>query len=68
MDKLKELIEQRQKLSERIKHLENDLRKSMDQDPEANALDEKNIEFLKGLYQVERENLAKLDADISKTI
>ncbi|MGZ3788180.1 MAG: hypothetical protein ACXVLQ_06630 [Bacteriovorax sp.] len=66
MDKLKELMEQRQKLIERIMHLENDLRKSMDQDPEANALDEENREFLKGLYRVEKENLAKLDADINK--
>lgn len=68
MDKLKELIEQRRKLQERIKQLENDLRKSLDQDPEANALEEKNREFLNGLYRVEKENLAKLDADISKTI
>ncbi|MGZ3789232.1 MAG: hypothetical protein ACXVLQ_11955 [Bacteriovorax sp.] len=67
MDKLIELIGQRQKLRERIKHLENDLTKSMDQDPEANALDEKDREFLQGLYRVERENLAKLDADINKT-
>ncbi|MGZ3596397.1 MAG: hypothetical protein ACXWMS_00845 [Syntrophales bacterium] len=67
MDKLIELIGQRQKLRERIKHLENDLKKSMDQDPEANALDEKDREFLQGLYRVERENLAKLDADINKT-
>lgn len=67
MNKLKKLIEERRKLQDRIKRLENDLKKPMDQDPEANALDEGNLDFLKDLYKVEKENLEKLDADISKT-
>jgi RNA polymerase-binding transcription factor DksA len=66
MEKKADLLEQRKKLRERIKHLENDLKKSLDQDPDANALDEENREFLENLYKVEKENLVKLDADIER--
>ncbi|MBC7537356.1 MAG: hypothetical protein H7281_00940 [Bacteriovorax sp.] len=67
MDKLKDLIEQRQKLEERIKQLENELKKPLTNDSEENAVEEDNREVLYSLYQVEKENLARVDADINET-
>ena len=68
MDKLKDLEEQRRKLEGRIKQLENELKKPLKNDYEANALEEENREVLNSLYRVEKENLAKINADINKTI
>lgn len=58
MDKLIRLIEDRQKLREKIKHLESDLEKS---------IDEENKIVLYELYLVEKENLSKLDTEINNT-
>jgi cell division protein FtsB len=66
MDKLKDLVEQRQKLEERIKQLENELKKPLTNDSEENAVEEDNREVLYSLYQVEKENLARVDADINE--
>lgn len=68
MDKLKKLTERRRELKERIKHLENDLKKPLNHDLEANALEEEDREFLNGLYRIEKENLAQLEAEIIKTV
>lgn len=67
MDKLKDLKEQRRKLEDRIKRLEEELKKPLTSDLEDDAIEEENREVLYGLYQVEKENLAKVDADISET-
>ena len=67
MDKLKDLKDQRRRLKERIKEIEDELKKPMSLDAEEDALEEKNREILYSLYQVEKENLARIDADIVGT-
>jgi chaperonin cofactor prefoldin len=66
MDKLKDLIEQRQKLEERIKQLESELKKPLTADSEESAVEEDGREVLYSLYQVEKENLARITADINE--
>jgi RNA polymerase-binding transcription factor DksA len=67
MDRLIELKNERRKLEERIKQIENELKKPMSFDAEDNALEAKNREILYSLYQVEKENLIRLNADILNT-
>ncbi|MDD4974568.1 MAG: hypothetical protein PHY93_09480 [Bacteriovorax sp.] len=67
MDKLKDLIEQRQKLEERIKQLESELKKPLTADSEESAVEEDNREIIYGLYQVEKENLDRVNADINES-
>jgi hypothetical protein len=44
----------------RIKKIENDLKKPLDGDLEQNAQDEENREILNRLYRVETENLSRI--------
>jgi RNA polymerase-binding transcription factor DksA len=66
MDSLEDLKKKRLKLEERIEHLEDELKKPLKMDPDANALGEENREVLNSLYQVEKENLIKINNDIKK--
>lgn len=68
MDKIQQLREQRKRLENRIKQLESELKKPMSQDTEEDALEENNREVIYGLYQVEKENLARLDAEIRESV
>ena len=64
MNRLDKLKDERRRLEERIKKIGNDLKKPMSFDAEDNALEAKNREVLYSLYQVEKENLLRLNADI----
>lgn len=64
MEKIEELRVKYQKLEERIKQLESDLRKPLSQDPDEDAVETKNRDILYGLYQVEKKNLVNLEAEI----
>lgn len=68
MDKIQELREQRKRLEERIKQLENELKKPMSPDIEEDAQLENSREVTYSLYQVEKENLARLDTKIRESI
>jgi len=65
---MEELKQERRRLEERIKQIESELKKPMSFDAEDNALEAKNREVLYSLYQVEKENLLRLNADIHETI
>lgn len=64
VDTLENLKKKRQNFEERIKRLENELKKPLTMDPEDNAIDEEDREILNSLYRIEKENLAKIDAEI----
>lgn len=64
MEKIEELRAKYKKLEERIKQLESDLRSPLSQDPDEDAVETKNRDILYGLYQVEKKNLVKLEAEI----
>lgn len=64
MDKISKLREERRKLEERIRRIEGELKKPLTNDMEEDAMDEDRREVLYGLYQVEKENLNRLDAEI----
>lgn len=66
MGKLEDLKEQYKKLEDRIKSLERDLKSPLSKEADEDALDTKNRDVLYGLYQIEKKNLARLEADISK--
>lgn len=66
MEKLDDLLEQRIRLEERIKRLERDLKSPLSPDEDDDAPDLKNREVLYGLYQVEKQNLERLNNEIQK--
>lgn len=68
MDKLSDLKEQRLKLEKRIAQLENELKQPLTKDLEEDAIEEENREVVYKLYQVEKENLARIDAEIRAKI
>lgn len=65
MDKLKDLQEQSEKIKERIKKIEQELRQPMKTNPDDSAVEEGSREVTYQLYKVEKENLARIEADIS---
>ena len=65
---LDELQGQRLRLSERIKHLEEDLKTPMSIDEDESAMEMKNREVLYSLYKVEKENLLTLEAKINQIV
>ena len=65
MDKLKNLQEQSQRIRERIKKIEQELRQPIKNNPDDSAVEEGSREVTYRLYQVEKANLAKIEADIS---
>ncbi|MFA6237923.1 MAG: hypothetical protein WC635_11385 [Bacteriovorax sp.] len=65
MERLEALKEQRKNLEDRIKRLERDLKVPLSKDPDEDAVDEKNRDVLYSLYQVEKRNLARIDAEIN---
>lgn len=68
MKKLDELKEQRNQLEERIRHLEGDLKTPRSTDPDDDAVDAKNRDILYSLYQVEKQNLTRMEAEIRQFI
>lgn len=64
MKTIKDLNDEKVKLEERIRHLERDLKVPRSNDPDDDAVEAKNREIIYSLYQVEKQNLAKLEADM----
>lgn len=67
MEKKVDLKEQRKRLEERIKRLENDLKSPLSKDMEEDAVETKNRDVLYSLYRIEKQNLARIDAEIMKS-
>ena len=68
MKRLEDLKEEKSKLEERIRHLERDLKTPRSTDPDEDAVDAKNRDILYSLYQVEKQNLARMEAEIRQFI
>jgi uncharacterized protein (DUF3084 family) len=66
MNELQDLKEKHRKLEIRLKQIEGELRKSLKKDPDANAIEERDREVLNRVYQIEKDNLARIDAKIGK--
>jgi hypothetical protein len=64
MDKLIELRNHWQKIRERITQLEFELKKPLSNDFEEDAQEEQSREVIYGIYQVEKQNLARIEAEI----
>lgn len=68
MDTLKDLKIKGQKIRERIEQIEQELRQPLMANPDDSAAEEGAREVTYRLYQVEKENLAKIEADIQGLI
>lgn len=68
MKKLEDLKYQYKRLEDRIKNLEKDLRSPLSKEADEDALETKNRDVLYGLYQIEKKNLARLEAEINNSI
>lgn len=66
MDTLEDLRIKSQKIRERIQKIEMELRQPLMTNPDDSAAEEGSREVTYRLYQVEKENLAKIEADISE--
>jgi predicted nucleic acid-binding Zn-ribbon protein len=66
MNELQDLKEKHRKLEIRLKEIEDKLRKPLKKDPDANAIEERDREVLNRVYQIEKDNLARIDAKIGK--
>lgn len=66
MDSLEDLQEQRIRLEERIKRLERDLKTPLSTDEDDDAALLKDREVLYSLYQVEKQNLERINKEISR--
>jgi RNA polymerase-binding transcription factor DksA len=64
MDTLKELRIKRENIRERILKIEEELKQPLETNPEDSAIEEGTREVTYRLYQLEKENLAKIEADI----
>jgi RNA polymerase-binding transcription factor DksA len=64
MDTIEELRIKSQKIRERIEQIEGELREPLMTNPDDSAAEEGTREVTYRLYQVEKENLAKIEADI----
>lgn len=64
MDTLQELRLKSHNIRERILKIEAELKQPMETNPDDGAVEEGSREVTYRLYQVEKENLAKLEADI----
>lgn len=61
---LEQLMKNRQNVLRKILELENDLKRPLKMDQDANAQEEGNRETLNGIYSIEKKNLDKIDAEI----
>lgn len=66
MDTLENLKIKSQKIRERILEIESELRQPLVRNPDDSAAEEGTREVTYRLYQVEKENLAKIESDISE--
>lgn len=64
MDTLSELRNKSEKIRERILRIEDELKQPLKTNPDDSAIEEGSREVTYRLYQVEKENLAKIEADI----
>lgn len=64
MDTLQELRTKSKNIRERILKIEEELRQPLEANPEESAIEEGSREVTYRLYQLEKENLAKIEADI----
>lgn len=64
MDTLKELRIKRESIRERILKIEEELKQPLETNPEDSAIEEGTREVTYRLYQLEKENLAKIESDI----
>lgn len=64
MDTIEDLRIKSKKIRERIKKIEEELRQPLMKNPDDSAAEEGDREVTYKLYQVEQENLAKIEADI----
>ncbi len=64
MNTLQELRIKSQNIRARILKIEDELKQPMEANPDDGAVEEGSREVTYRLYQVEKENLAKLEADI----
>ncbi len=64
MDTLKELRIKRENIRERILKIEQELKQPLETNPEDSAIEEGTREVTYRLYQLEKENLAKIESDI----
>ncbi len=64
MNTLEELRVKSEEIRERILKIEDELRQPMKANPDDSAIEEGSREVTYRLYQVEKENLAKIEADI----
>lgn len=68
MINLEKLKEKRQEIVKKILQIESDLKKPLKMDLDDNAQEEGNREVLNSIYKVEKDNLAKLDAEIESIL
>ncbi len=68
MDKIIELRNHWQKIRERITQLEFELKKPLSNDFEEDAQEEQRREVIYGIYQVEKQNLARIEAEIREEV
>ena len=68
MDTLQELRLKSQNIRERILKIEDELKQPMEANPDDSAIEEGSREVTYRLYQVEKENLEKIEADILELI
>ena len=61
---IKKLLETRQNILIKVLELENELKRPLKMDQDANAQEEGHRESLNGIYKIEKTNLEKLDAEI----
>lgn len=64
MDSLQELRIKHKNIRERILKIEDELKQPLKTNPDDSAVQEGDREVTYRLYQVEKENLAKIEADI----
>jgi RNA polymerase-binding transcription factor DksA len=64
MKTVNELMDEKNKLEERIRHLERDLKTPRSMDPDEDAVEAKNREIIYSLYNVEKLNLARMEAEM----
>lgn len=67
MEKLEALEEKRKTIIDRIRSLERDLKTPLSKDPDEDAVETKNRDILYSLYRVEKQNLARIEAEIMST-
>jgi hypothetical protein len=64
MNRVEELTLQLASIEDKIRRLENDLKKPLSSDIEEHAVEESDLTLLSSLYEVEKKNLARVKQQI----